>query len=60
MLGRMFWALAQRQEDIERGRQKGREEGREEVIRNLREQNVDIPPEILKELEDLVRKPRQQ
>jgi len=48
-LGRMFWALAQREKDIERGRQKGREE----VIKKLREKNVDIPPEILKELEDL-------
>lgn len=66
-LGRMFWALAQREKDIERGRQKGREEGREEgiqkgreegrdeVIRKLLEKNVDIPPEILKELEDLER-----
>lgn len=51
----MFWALAQRQKDIERGRQEGRKEGREDVIRKLREQKVDIPPEILKELEDLDR-----
>ena len=56
----MFWALAQRQKDIEKGKEEGRRQGREEVIRKLREQNVDIPPEILKELEDLVRKPRQQ
>ena len=48
-LGRMFWALAQREKDIEKGRQ----QGREEVIKKLREKNVDIPPEILKELEDL-------
>jgi len=54
-LGRMFWALAQREKDIERGRQKGREE----VIKKLREKNVDIPPEILKELEDLDHGPRQ-
>ena len=59
----MFWALAQRQKDIERGRQEGRKEGREEgrkegredVIRELLEKKVDIPPEILKELEDLDR-----
>ncbi len=47
----MFWALAQREKDIEKGRQ----QGREEVIRKLREQKVDIPPESLKELEDLDR-----
>ena len=71
-LGRMFWALAQREKDIERGRQKGREEGiekgkeegiekgREEVIRELVEQGVDLPPEILQELERVSRKrPRQ-
>ena len=52
----MFWALAQREKDIERGRQ----EGRYEVIRKLLEQKVDIPPEILKELQDLDRKSRQQ
>ena len=56
----MFWALAQRQKDIERGRLQGREEGRDEVIRKLLEQKVDIPPEILKELQDLDRKSRQQ
>ena len=53
----MFWALAQIAKDIEKwrqeGRQQGREEGRQQVIRKLREQKVDIPPEILRELEDL-------
>ena len=67
-LGRMFWALAQREKDIERGRQKGREEGRQEgrdeVIRKLLfslslEKRVDIPPEILKELKDLNQDPSQ-
>ena len=52
----MFWALAQREKDIEEGRR----QGREEVIRKLRGQNVDIPPEILKELEDFARESRQQ
>ena len=56
----MFWALAQRQKDIEKGREEGRQQGREEVIRKLLEQKVDIPPEILKELEDLARESRQQ
>ena len=59
-LGRMFWALAQREKDIEKGRQQGRQEGRAEVIRKLREQKVDIPPEILRELEDIDRKSHQQ
>ena len=45
-LGRMFWALAQREKDIEKGRQKGREE----LIRQLVEQNVPLPPEILAEV----------
>ena len=62
----MFWAMAQRKKDIERGRQQGREEGREEgreagreeLIRDLLERNVDLPPEILRELEDLERNHR--
>ena len=40
----MFWALAQRQKDIEKGRQEGREEGREDVIRELLEKNVPLFP----------------
>ena len=40
-LGRMFWALAQREKDIERGRQKGREEGREEGIQKGREEGIE-------------------
>ena len=59
-VGRMFWALAQREKDIEKGRiegreegrQLGRDEGREELIRQLLQHNVDLPPEILRELED--------
>ena len=62
---RMFWALAQREKDIEKGRQegrkegrqegreKGRQEGRAELIRELVAQSVNLPPEILKELESL-------
>ena len=65
--GRMFWAIAQREKDIEQGREQGREEGREqgreqgreELLRDLLERNVDLPPEILRELEDLDRNHRQ-
>ena len=60
VLFRMLWALAQRQKDIEKwrkegkeeGRKEGREEGREETIRELLERGVDLPPEVLKDLED--------
>ena len=51
-LGRMFWALAQRRKDIERGREEGRQEGRERLIRQLVEQDVPLPPEILAEVKD--------
>lgn len=54
---RMFWALAQRQKDIERGRQKGIQEGREKLIRQLVEQNVPLPPQIMDELKDLSDEP---
>ena len=61
--GRMFWAIAQREKDIEKGREEGREQGREEgrdeLLRDLLERNVDLPPEILRELEDLDRNHRQ-
>lgn len=64
-LGRMFWALAQREKDIERGRQKGREEGREEgfeeawgkLIQLLAEQNVSLSPEALAEIKDRSKEP---
>ncbi len=49
--GRMFWAIAQREKDIEKGRQ----EGRAELIRQLVEQNVDLPPEILNEVNGIDR-----
>ena len=65
----MFWALAQREKDIERGRQKGREEGilkgREEgfeeawekLIQLLAEQNVSLSPEALAEIKDRSKEP---
>ena len=49
---RMFWALAQRQKDIDKARGQGREEGREEVIRKMADLGVELPEEILKELKD--------
>ena len=48
----MFWALAQRQKDIDKARGQGREEGREEVIRKMADLGVELPEEILKELKD--------
>ena len=64
-LGRMFWALAQRRKDIERGRQEGREEGRQEgfqegwekLIQLLEERNFTLPPEILGEFKDRPKDP---
>ena len=60
-LGRMFWALAQRQKDIERGRQEGREEGFEEawgkLIQLLAEQNVSLSQEALAEIKDRSKEP---
>ena len=56
-LGRMFWALAQRRKDIERGREEGRQEGRERLIRQLVEQDVPLPPEILAEVKDRPNEP---
>ena len=53
---RMFWALAQRQRDIDKargeGRQEGREEGRQEAIREMVERGIELPPEILKDLKE--------
>ena len=37
---RMFWALAQRKRDIEKGLQKGREEGREEGREQLEQELI--------------------
>ena len=53
---RMFWALAQRQRDIDKargeGRQEGREEGRQEAIGEMVERGIELPPEILKDLKE--------
>ena len=52
---RMFWALSRILDDIEKRRQQRQEalkEGREELIRELVEQNVQLPPEILAEVKD--------
>lgn len=46
----MLWALAQRQKDIDKARGEGREEGRQQIIREMVERGVDLPPEILKDL----------
>ena len=59
---RMLWALAQRYTDMEKarkegreegreeGRKEGREEGRERVLLALMERGVELPPDILEEL----------
>ena len=49
--GRMFWALAQRQKDIDKWRKEGREAGREDertrIERELAEQGIEVPPEAI-------------
>ncbi len=50
-IGRMFWTLSHILKDIEKWRQEGRQEGREELIRELVEQSVNLPPEIIKEID---------
>ncbi len=45
--GRMFWALAQRQKDIDKWRKEGREEGRTRIERELVEQGIEVPPEAI-------------
>ena len=59
---RMFWALAQRENDIEKGRKQGREEGREEgheegreyererIERLLKDRGIEIPPDVAREI----------
>lgn len=65
---RMLWALAQRQNDMnkargegreagleegrEEGRREGREEGRQQVIREMVRRGVTLPPEILESLDE--------
>ena len=51
---RMFWALAQRENDIEKGRKQGREEGREyereRIERLLKDRGIEIPPDVAREI----------
>ena len=58
----MLWALAQRQNDMNKargegweegrkeGREEGREEGRQQAIREMVKRGVTLPPEILESL----------
>ncbi len=54
----MLWALAQRYTDMEKarkegreqGREEGREEGRERILKALVERGIELPPDILEEL----------
>ena len=45
--GRMFWALAQRQKDIDKWRKEGREDERTRIERELVEQGIEVPPEAI-------------
>ena len=64
---RMFWALGQIAKDIEKwraegreqGRQQGRAEGRQEVLKQLAERNIELPQELLKEINGHPNEPRQ-
>ena len=64
VLTRMLWTLATRHRDMEKSRQEGREEGREEgrqegreeIIRKLLEGGIDLPPDLLKNIEKPVDK----
>ena len=55
---RMLWALAQRRKDMDQarkeglqeGRKEGREEGREKTLLALMERGIELPPDILEEL----------
>ena len=60
---RMFWALGQIAKDINKwraeGREEGRAEGRREVLKLLAEQNIELPQELLKEINGHPNEPRQ-
>ena len=60
----MLWALAQRQNDMnkargegreagrEEGREEGRREGRQQAIREMMKRGLPLPPEILESLDE--------
>ncbi len=48
--GRMLWALAQRYTDMEKARKEGREQGRERILKTLVERGIELPPDLLEEL----------
>ena len=48
VMTRMLWALAQRQKEIDRAHRMGREE----VLRDLLERGVALPPDVLKGVEE--------
>ena len=58
VLTRMLWTLATRHKDMEKSRKEGREEGREEgrkegrerILQALMDRGVELPPDILEEL----------
>ena len=59
---RMFWALAQIAKDIDKwraeGREEGRQQGRQEVLKQLAERNIELPQELLKEINGHPNEPR--
>ena len=56
---RMFWALAQIAKDIDKWRAEGREQGRQEILKLLAERNIELPQELLKEINGHPNEPRQ-
>ena len=50
----MLWALAQRYTDMEKarneGREEGRKEGREKLLSALAKRGIELPPDVLEEL----------
>ena len=47
----IFFALAQRRQEIERRREEGRQAGREELIRELVDRGVSLPDDVRKGIE---------
>ena len=58
-IARMFWALAQIAKDIDKWRAEGREQGRQEILKLLAERNIELPQELLKEINGHPNEPRQ-